>query len=163
MSEIVPIVNNGDVIVGAKARNELLPEDTYRVVGLWVVNQVGDILLARRQEHKQQQSGRWDTAAAGTVLDGESYEQAMQRETREELGLTDLQLTERAKLYVQDKPSYFCQTFTTVLASGQQLAPDHTEVSAVKWFTHDRLLDELAQSPHDFTPGVVWAVQHLQN
>lgn len=163
MSEIVPIVNNGDVVIGTKARNKLLPEDTYRIVGLWAVNHAGDILLARRQDDKLQEPEKWDAAVAGTVLANESYEQAVQRETREELGLADLRFTRRTKIFVGNQPSYFCQTFTTVIPDSAHLVADHSEISALQWFSPAALQEELAENPDDFTPGVAWAAHHLQS
>lgn len=161
MSEIVSIVNNGDAIIGAKARHELKPEDIYRIVGLWATNTTGNILLARRQDDKLQEPEKWDTCVAGTVLEGESYEQAMRREAHEELELTDLQLTQRTKLFIKGAPSFFCQTFTTVLATNQHPILDPTEISALQWFSPDGLRNELAQHPDEFTPGVAWALEHL--
>ena len=44
--------------------------------------------LQQRQADKDQYPGHWDSAAAGHLEPGESYETAAQRELQEELGLT---------------------------------------------------------------------------
>ena len=49
----------------------------------------GELYLQKRPEWKDIQPGKWDTAVGGHVDLGESVEQALRREVREELGITD--------------------------------------------------------------------------
>jgi 8-oxo-dGTP pyrophosphatase MutT (NUDIX family) len=59
------------------------------VVHLHVFNSAGDIYLQKRPEWKDIQPGKWDTAVGGHIDYGETPEEALLREVREELGITD--------------------------------------------------------------------------
>ena len=59
------------------------------MVHLHVFNSNGDIYLQKRPEWKDIQPGKWDTAVGGHVDYGETPEEALQREVREELGITE--------------------------------------------------------------------------
>ena len=61
----------------------------HPVVHLHVFNSAGDIYLQKRPEWKDIQPGKWDTAVGGHIDYGETPEEALQREVREELGITD--------------------------------------------------------------------------
>ena len=54
-------------------------------------NSKGDIYLQRRPEWKDIQPGKWDTAVGGHIDYGETPEEALHREVREELGITNFQ------------------------------------------------------------------------
>ena len=63
-----------------------------------VVDENGNILdaISRKEAHdgskptwKDIQPGKWDTACGGHITLGENVEQALHREVREELGITD--------------------------------------------------------------------------
>jgi mutator protein MutT len=54
-----------------------------------VFNGQGDVYLQKRPEWKDIQPGKWDTAVGGHIDYGETPEEALQREVREELGITD--------------------------------------------------------------------------
>ena len=54
-----------------------------------VFNSAGDIYLQKRPEWKDIQPGKWDTAVGGHIDYGETPEEALLREVREELGITD--------------------------------------------------------------------------
>lgn len=89
--EIFPIVDEEGRVVGSATRGECHSGSKllHPVVHLHVFNAKGDIYLQRRPEWKDIQPGKWDTAVGGHIDYGETPEQALQREVREELGITD--------------------------------------------------------------------------
>jgi isopentenyldiphosphate isomerase len=89
--EIFPIVSESGEVTGAATRGECHGGSMllHPVVHLHVFNSKGDIYLQKRPEWKDIQPGRWDTAVGGHIAYGETPEEALRREAREELGLTD--------------------------------------------------------------------------
>ena len=89
--ERFPIVDEEGRVVGAATRGECHNGSRllHPVVHLHVFNSQGDVYLQRRPEWKDIQPGKWDTAVGGHIDYGETPEQALQREVREELGITD--------------------------------------------------------------------------
>lgn len=63
----------------------------HPVVHLHVFNSQGELYLQKRPAWKDIQPGKWDTACGGHVALGESIEEALRREVREELGITNFQ------------------------------------------------------------------------
>jgi hypothetical protein len=61
----------------------------HPVVHLHVFNSKGEVYLQRRPQWKDIQPGRWDTAVGGHLDYGETPAEALRREVREELGITD--------------------------------------------------------------------------
>lgn len=51
--EKVYVVDENDSVLGEKWRDETLPSDRIRIVGIWVENSTGEVLLARRADHKK--------------------------------------------------------------------------------------------------------------
>lgn len=89
--EIFPIVDEEGRVIGSASRGECHSGSKllHPVVHLHVFNSAGDIYLQKRPEWKDIQPGKWDTAVGGHIDYGESVEKALQREVREELGITD--------------------------------------------------------------------------
>src|SRR3989338_4963070 len=86
----IPIVDENDEIIEYKDEKDRKPEDICRVAGLWVTAPNGDILLAQRAFVKKRSPGVWGPAVAGTVEEGETYEQNIIKEAEEEIGLKNL-------------------------------------------------------------------------
>lgn len=90
-SELFPVVDASGRVVGRATRGEchggamLL----HPVVHLHVFNSRGELYLQHRPLWKDIQPGRWDTAVGGHVDYGETVEEALRREVREELGIVD--------------------------------------------------------------------------
>jgi 8-oxo-dGTP pyrophosphatase MutT (NUDIX family) len=59
------------------------------VVHLHLINSRGELYLQKRPAWKDIQPGKWDTAVGGHVDYGETIEEALRREVREEIGLED--------------------------------------------------------------------------
>ena len=89
--ELFPIVDESGQVVGSATRGECHSGSKllHPVVHLHVFNSNGDVYLQKRPDWKDIQPGKWDTAVGGHIDYGETPEEALLREVREELGITD--------------------------------------------------------------------------
>ena len=89
--EIFPVVDEEGTVLGRATRGECHNGSKllHPVVHLHVFNTQGDVYLQKRPEWKDIQPGKWDTAVGGHIDYGETPEEALRREVREELGMTD--------------------------------------------------------------------------
>ncbi len=87
--EILDLVNNNDVVIGKKKRSEIYAEhlSNFRVINVFIVNSKGEIWVPRRSAHKRIVPLGLDMSVGGHVASGETYEQALKRETAEELNI----------------------------------------------------------------------------
>ncbi len=89
--EKFPLVDESGLVIGSATRGECHSGSKllHPVVHLHVFNSKGDIYLQRRPDWKDIQPGKWDTAVGGHVDYGETPEEALRREVREELGIVN--------------------------------------------------------------------------
>ena len=99
--ERFPLVDEEGRVVGSATRGECHSGSRllHPVVHLHVFNSQGEVYLQKRPEWKDIQPGKWDTAVGGHIDYGETPEEALTREVREELGITDF-VPERVGQYV---------------------------------------------------------------
>lgn len=93
--EIFPIVDESGATIGKTTRGECHSGSKllHPVVHLHLFDSAGRIYLQQRPLWKDIQPGKWDTAVGGHIDYGETVEEALLRETREELGLTGVSTT----------------------------------------------------------------------
>ena len=89
--EWFPWVDEEDHVLGKLTRGEAHHGSMklHPVVHLHVLNSRGELFLQQRPHWKDIQPDRWDTACGGHVDYGETIDEALHREMREELGITD--------------------------------------------------------------------------
>lgn len=87
--EWLPLVDTKGNVIGQASRDECHTNKTllHPVVHLHIVNNNQQLYLQKRPLHKLVQPGKWDTAMGGHISFNETIEQALERETREELGI----------------------------------------------------------------------------
>ena len=79
---------DGNLIEGTLVRGEPIPKGVYHMVCCVLVRHVdGDFLLMRRSPEKKMFPNIWEIGAGGSVLQGESAEDGVRRELREETGI----------------------------------------------------------------------------
>lgn len=90
-AELLPLVDAEGKSIGCATRGECHNGSMllHPVVHLHLLNKVGDIYLQQRPHWKEIQPGKWDTAVGGHVDYGETIDDALLREVREEVGITD--------------------------------------------------------------------------
>jgi isopentenyldiphosphate isomerase len=91
--EIFPLVDEKGLVIG-KASREICHNGSkplHPVVHLHVFDAMGRLFLQKRSMLKDIQPGKWDTSVGGHVIYGETIEEALRRESREELGLETFQ------------------------------------------------------------------------
>ncbi len=98
--ELFPVVDASGTVIGRATRGECHGGSMllHPVVHLHLFNSRGELYLQHRPLWKDIQPGRWDTAVGGHVDYGETIDEALRREVREELGITDFQ-PERVAVY----------------------------------------------------------------
>ena len=93
--ELMDVVDRRDNVIGKKRRSALYAEGSQnsRVINVFLVNEKRQIWTPRRCAHKRLFPMHLDMSCGGHVMSGESYEEAFQREVKEELNIDIRQST----------------------------------------------------------------------
>lgn len=163
MEEFLPILNEKFEITGSAPRSRFHynPEVKllHPVIHLHVLNSKNEIYLQLRPAHKLIQPGRWDTAVGGHVSYGETIEEALSRETQEEIGISSsgavplhsyIWETEAEKEYVH---IFILQTDETPIVNKNEVeAGKFLDLSAIS----SKEIEEL------FTPNLIYEIDILR-
>jgi isopentenyl-diphosphate delta-isomerase len=154
----IPVVDENDVQIGLKERDELKSGDFYRVAALWLTNSKGEILLAQRALSKKNSPEKWGPAVAGTVEDGETYDSNIVKEIFEEIGVSVSidELTKGPKVFVKTtEKGFFDQWYfyTIDLPSDEFVIPED-EVTQVRWVSRADFDTWYAERPEDFLSNI---------
>lgn len=90
MIEFFNILNESGETIGTASRDECHDGSylLHGVVHVLVFNSAGELVLQKRSENKHIQPGKWDTSVGGHIHCKETIEEALERESKEELGIS---------------------------------------------------------------------------
>jgi isopentenyldiphosphate isomerase len=157
----IPIVNEQDEIIKIIDADERQKGDIGRVSALWVTNETGLVLLAQRAFRKRRDPGKWGPAVAGTVEEGETYEQNILKEAEEEIGLKNFTAKLERKVRHSTSHEYFNQWFSVVVSKEYPFIKQDKEVERIKWFSKDEILKSFKENPDLFVPSFSLTIDYF--
>jgi isopentenyldiphosphate isomerase len=146
MEERFPVVDATGMVIGCATRGECHSGShlLHPVVHLHVFNSRGEVYLQKRPEWKDIQPGKWDTAVGGHVDYGETPEEALMREVREELGITDF-VPERLGMYVFDSQRESELVYVNRTVYDGAVNPSADELAGGRFWVLDEIRDALGK------------------
>ncbi len=137
MPEILNIINIDDQIIGQATRENIYAnKHIHRIVHIVVRDSSGKQLLQLRSAQSWYLPLHWSTAVGGHVQAGESYEEAAQREMKEEIGIASCELREIGKFFYEwGWLKKYLWVFEAIIDGGFTLSQE--EVAGVESFTPD--------------------------
>lgn len=156
------IVDENDNVIGTKVRSKIMQSDIYRVSCLWLRNSKGEVLLAQRAFNKKNDPGKWGPAVAGTVSENETYEENIQKEILEELGIDDINLAAGPKKFFNGEHRFFYQVYFGVTDKDEsEFKIQKEEVEGVKWFNEQKFLKEVKEKPDKYISSVEMMIEAI--
>lgn len=151
-NEMFPIVDENGNITGSVTRGHAHDGSKilHPVVHLHVFNSRGELYLQQRPEWKDIQPGKWDTAVGGHVDLGENVSQALKREVREELGITDF-TPESLGHYVFESKREKELVYVHRCVYDGDIHPSKEELNGGRFWTPQEIADNIGKGV--FTPN----------
>lgn len=138
--ELFPIVDEEGQVIDKATRGECHGGSRllHPVVHLHVFNHTGEIFLQKRPEWKDIQPGKWDTAVGGHIDYGETPEDALVREVREELGITTF-TPQWLGMYVFESQRERELVYVYQMVYDGEIRPSEAELDGGRFWTIDEI------------------------
>lgn len=166
MKERIQFVDENDNPIGAGTREEAWAKKIHhRMVRVILRDEQGNVLIQKRSPDKSSYPNLWTDSATGHVDEGETYEQAVNREMSEEIGVKTVLKGLGKYLTVESKGGndvpIFNMSFEGTITRDTPINMQESEVSDTRWIALDELKDMMQESPGIFTPGFLESVRRF--
>jgi len=149
----IPIVDADDNFLYYKDPKERdLRKEITRSSAVWLIDEKGEILVAKRSVNKRHYPNIWGTSAAGGLEGEESYEENAIRETKEELGINIDKVISGPTRREYGNHEFWAQYFFFHVSSNTKFTLQESEVDEVRWVSLKELQDWYSGYPEEFTP-----------
>ena len=157
------IVDKDDREIGYKEKDEchLIPVELHRAFSIFIFNSKGELLIQKRARSKKTWPGYWTNACCSHPRKGETLKKATERRLKEELGFVCPLKRLFSFHYKADYDSLYGEHEIDHVFVGiydGKVVPNSEEVEMYTFIKIDALLEDIRNSPHQFTP---WFKQAL--
>ncbi len=138
-NELFVVVDEDDNILGHQTRTQCHQDKSliHRAIGIVIFNQNGQILLQKRSQAKDTFPGFYTISCSGHVSRGQSYQEAAQRELKEELGI-QLPLKFSKKFITREEKETEMNVLFKAESQGP-FSPNQDEVDYVKFCSPEEI------------------------
>ena len=157
--QVLDRVDTGDRVVGSVRRRDVFRQSVnFRVAHLLLFNKRGDLLVQRLAKTRERHPGRWGSSVAAYVASGESYREAIERRTWEELGV-QVEFVRLLGKTSMDEASG-CKKFISVFSGcwDGAFAIDDSHISEVRFVPVKEVLRTRKEEPGRLTPTFLHVV-----
>jgi isopentenyl-diphosphate delta-isomerase len=146
-------VDKDDTIIGVRAKREFRnSEHIHRSVALLLFNSKGEVAVQHRVTNKKLYPGMDEFSVSGTLAQ-ESYDECMEREVKEELGISPT-LTPLFKYFHSDDHDKAWK-MVYIATSDEELTLQEEEVESVTWWRPEALLADMETHPEKYVPPFI--------
>jgi 8-oxo-dGTP pyrophosphatase MutT (NUDIX family) len=151
------IVDENDIIIWYKTKEDIdYSKEFNRNSGLRLINSHWEILIAQRAQSKRFNPGKRWPAVAGTVEQGETYEDNMIKEMQEELWLINIPITLWPKIKHEWASKYIWQRFLAQVEKDiSAFKVLRREIAAIKWISRKELIEDAKIHPENYLAELI--------
>jgi isopentenyl-diphosphate Delta-isomerase len=146
-------VDENDQVIGVRPIEDFFTgRYIHRSSHLILLNSENEILLQKRSPKREWYPGLYTYSASGAVAE-ETYEECVQKEMQEELGISiPVKYLFKYKYFDEHDKSFHA---IFVGKSDSDIRPDEDEASEVKWFSVSELKRGMKSNPELFVPHLI--------
>ena len=149
-NHLTDIVDRKDIIIGKDTKeNKFKKELISRNVVAFIKNSKNQYIIVKRSSKKKVFPNLFDLAACGHVLSGESLDEAIKREIKEELGIR-CKVKLLTKKYNERKINY-------------RKIKLNEELSSYTLKTLPELLEAIGKNPQSFSPFLIDELKEIKS
>lgn len=141
--EVLDLVDENDQVIGSMTRKEVYAEGlrNYRVIHAFIVNSEGKLWIPRRVSTKKLYPDGLDYSIAGHVESGETYEEGLIKEAREEVNI-DLTKTPYKEIASFNPLTHRVHCFQKVYEIRSDEAPEYNpdDFSGYEWLSPTEII-----------------------
>jgi isopentenyldiphosphate isomerase len=159
----IPIVDEEDNLICYKDANERDPKkEITRTSALWLINELGEVLVAKRSINKRYHPGLWGCSVTGVNEEGETYESNIIKEVQEELGYNLEEIITGYKELISSERSFFVQHFFAKIPQNTKFVLQKIEVEEVRWVKLEDLENWAYKFPAEFNPHFKHSIKAIK-
>ncbi len=155
MVELIIQVDENDEIMSKRPKKDFIGTDIiFRTSDLLLFNPKGELLIQKRASMKKLYPNLYCFSVSGSVRDGETHEQTIEREMEEEIGIK----TSYKKLFKFKSFNKLEKAFRMVFSTthdGRPFKLQESEVESVKWISLDKIKEDINKNSEKYTPPFV--------